>query len=354
MTGPTCPMGHMEIACPKKVKFDLRSVYREVSCKRLFRAYAPAGHFIILMQRAPAFLGLSALCPDDALHFISEETPMTKKPELTLIRPDLLVDSRTIATRLENQHASTMLLIQNNLAHFEGFGQVRFEIDTLQTAGGPQKTRFALLNEDQCCFLLSLSRNSETVVTLKASLVYSFKKVREAATLTFALPTTMAEALRLAADALERNQALEAAHAETARVLEVTTPKAESFDRYLSTKGLHDLDEAAKLIGWGRDQMLEELRRRKVMMSGENNQPYQRFLDYGYFEVKAKIVVIFSLDRVTAATFVTPKGVAYLNRLIGKPPVADTARPFLPYNQGQSSRRPITLSVPQKQSRQIE
>ena len=138
---------------------------------------------------------------------------MTKKPELTLIRPDLLVDSRTIATRLENQHASTMLLIQNNLAHFEGFGQVRFEIDTLQTAGGPQKTRFALLNEDQCCFLLSLSRNSETVVTLKASLVYSFKKVREAATLTFALPTTIAEALRLAADALERNQALEAAHA---------------------------------------------------------------------------------------------------------------------------------------------
>ena len=248
-----------------------------------------------------------------------------------------------------------MLLIQNNLPHFEGFGQVRFEIGTVtNSVGAVNQTRYALLNEDQCYFLLSLSRNNTTVVALKASLVYSFKKAREAANLTFALPTTMAEALRLAADALERNQALEAAHAKTTRVLEVTTPKAESFDRYLSTKGLHDLDEAAKLIGWGRDQMLEELRRRKVMMFGENNQPYQRFLDYGYFEVKARIVVILSLDRVTAATFVTPKGVAYLNRLIGKPPVADTARPFRPHNQGQSSRRLITLSVPQKQNRQME
>ena len=47
-------------------------------------------------------MGFSALCPDDAFHYTSEETPMTKKTELTLIRPDLLVDSRTIAARLEN------------------------------------------------------------------------------------------------------------------------------------------------------------------------------------------------------------------------------------------------------------
>ena len=136
----------------------------------------------------------------------------------------------------------------------------------------------------------------------------------------FALPTTMAEALRLAANAVERNQALEAAHAETTRVLELAAPKAVSFDRYLSTEGVHAFKVAANMLGWGRNRMLEELRRKKILISEGKlkNLPYQRFIEEGYFEVKARKVMVLGFERITQQAYVTPKGIEYLGRKIGR------------------------------------
>ena len=45
-----------------------------------------------------------------------------------------------------------------------------------QHGGGD--ARFALLNEDQAFFLLSLSRNTDRVVELKANLIMAFREAR--------------------------------------------------------------------------------------------------------------------------------------------------------------------------------
>jgi phage antirepressor YoqD-like protein len=281
---------------------------------------------------------------------------MTMKNELALVRPDLLVDSRIIATALENQHTSSMLLIQNNLSHFEGFGVVRFEIEKPSEAslgGRPQK--YALLNEDQCYFLLSLSRNNETVVALKAKLVMAFRQAREAAAPIQALPTNMVEALRLAADALERNLILEAQHAEAVKELVVAAPKVEAFDSFISNEGVYDFNTAAKLIGWGRNKMLEELRRKKILISEgkHKNLPYQRFIDEGYFEVKARTVSVRSFEKVTTTTYVTPRGLEYLRRQIGNQSSSTMDRLPRPVKQGQPSRRePAPLFTHQLQEQE--
>lgn len=56
---------------------------------------------------------------------------------------------------------------------------MRFEIAVgYREQGGGKAQSFALLNEDQCYFLLSLSRNTEQVVDLKAELVAEFGKAR--------------------------------------------------------------------------------------------------------------------------------------------------------------------------------
>lgn len=84
-------------------------------------------------------------------------------------------DSRDLAARLRNQHKNVLDLIQRYQGQFERFGKVAFQTQPLQSG---QKTKVALLNEDQSYFLLSLSRNTDHVVNLKADLVQAFKQAR--------------------------------------------------------------------------------------------------------------------------------------------------------------------------------
>lgn len=94
------------------------------------------------------------------------------------------VDSRQIARRLGNKHRHSMELVAKYDKHFERFGVLRFETaKPLERSAGGRPERYALLNEDQCYFLLSISRNTETVVDLKADLVMAFRRAREEAAL---------------------------------------------------------------------------------------------------------------------------------------------------------------------------
>lgn len=89
------------------------------------------------------------------------------------------VDSRLVAEQLANKHKNSFALIERYLAKFEEFGVVPFQTEKplAGTAGG-RPERFALLNEDQAFFLLSLSRNTDRVVDLKAELIMAFRQAR--------------------------------------------------------------------------------------------------------------------------------------------------------------------------------
>lgn len=89
-------------------------------------------------------------------------------------------DSRILAVRLRNNHKSVMELIDRYLTRFESFGLVPFKTEAVKEAGarGTKHTKFALLNENQCYFLLALSRNTDHVVDLKAELVRKFSDAR--------------------------------------------------------------------------------------------------------------------------------------------------------------------------------
>lgn len=89
------------------------------------------------------------------------------------------VDSREIAEHLGVDHRSAFRLIDRYFDKFGRFGQVRFEIALgYREQGGGKAQSFALLNEDQCYFLLALSRNTAKVVDLKADLVAAFGEAR--------------------------------------------------------------------------------------------------------------------------------------------------------------------------------
>lgn len=109
---------------------------------------------------------------------------------VTRLNDDVLVaDSRDIAKGLGIEHHSFMSTIYRHIGVLETeFTGVRFEIDTLETKGGKQQCKFALLTDEQTAFIATLSRNTPNVVRFKASLVKAFSDARKA--LNNPIPTT--------------------------------------------------------------------------------------------------------------------------------------------------------------------
>lgn len=100
---------------------------------------------------------------------------------ITFKRNEARVDSRLIAKALGVRHKNVRELIERYMDHMkQQFGKVPFETEPLPSG---QRERFALLNEDQAFFLLTLSRNTARVVELKAKLVAAFRDARHKAEL---------------------------------------------------------------------------------------------------------------------------------------------------------------------------
>lgn len=109
-------------------------------------------------------------------------TPTIDTFTLTTVKAEPRIDSRLLAKSLRNKHKAVMALIERYTDKFKDFGQLPFKKEVGDRAqGGGNPERFALLNEDQAFFLLSLSRNSDHVVSLKARLVKAFGEARRAA-----------------------------------------------------------------------------------------------------------------------------------------------------------------------------
>ena len=96
----------------------------------------------------------------------------------------------------------------------------------------------------------------------------------------------------------------------------VLEPKAEQFDKFISGENYQDMNTVAKAIGWGRNKLFAELRNRKILMSG--NRPYQRYIDTGYFVVKEKPIQMGGQVINKPQTYVTAKGVSWLEKLLSK------------------------------------
>ena len=91
---------------------------------------------------------------------------------------ELRTDSRLLAKFLDHRHRTILENVDKYLPLFSEIGRVPFETGTIQTAGGEQKQRYALLNESQCYFLLTLMRNNDRVVEAKLQLVKAFEDAR--------------------------------------------------------------------------------------------------------------------------------------------------------------------------------
>lgn len=102
--------------------------------------------------------------------------------KIKLIKNELRTDSRGIAHSLDRDHKVVIELIDKYLDELRTISPVPFETErgkALPQGGFGQSIRYALLNEDQCYFILTLMRNTTTVVKAKLSLVKAFSEARK-------------------------------------------------------------------------------------------------------------------------------------------------------------------------------
>lgn len=105
---------------------------------------------------------------------VSQDASIT----LTITASEARIDSRLLAQGFGNKHKSVMNLIERYGDRLKSLGILPFKKAVIKGRGQPE--RYALLNEDQAYFLLSLSRNSSIVVDLKGRMVKAFGEARRA------------------------------------------------------------------------------------------------------------------------------------------------------------------------------
>ena len=92
---------------------------------------------------------------------------------------ELRTDSRLLASFLDLRHRTIFENITKYRSELSELGIVPFETERLNTErNGEREHKFALLNEDQCYFILTLMRNNERVVKAKLELVKAFRDAR--------------------------------------------------------------------------------------------------------------------------------------------------------------------------------
>lgn len=120
-----------------------------------------------------------------------------------------------------------------------------------------------------------------------------------------AIPQTYAEALRAAADQADRADVAE-------RKVAQLEPKAEFYDELMDADGTYTFAAVARILGWGRNVMMRELRRLGVLQP--NNLPYRRY-DH-HFQVTPGTYTNRKTGETvpTATTTVRPSGLEFLRK----------------------------------------
>jgi anti-repressor protein len=96
-------------------------------------------------------------------------------------------------------------------------------------------------------------------------------------------------------------------------------PKAQTYDQLMSSDVAISFGQFGKMIGMGRNNLFKECRQRGYLIpkGKEKNNPYQKYIDQGYFEViETPINISDDKTLISQQTLITPKGQEWLSKRI--------------------------------------
>ena len=134
------------------------------------------------------------------------------------------------------------------------------------------------------------------------------------------IPTTQVVACQTNLDIAEKTLEVVRYWTEKAKELqkenEIMKPKAISYDTFMNSDNSHSMKEVAKSLKIGPNILFRILRENNILMSGVNqNIPYQKYVDAGYFETVQRVIPNGDSKSVT---LVTSKGYVFIEKYLKK------------------------------------
>ncbi|WP_331708673.1 phage antirepressor KilAC domain-containing protein [Pandoraea sputorum] len=224
--------------------------------------------------------------------------------ELIIGSAELRMTSQEIAELVEKRHDNVKRTVETLVNH----GVIESpQIEEIPTATRPA-TVYVFTGErgkrDSIVVVAQLSPH------FTARLVDRWQELESGA---FALPKTLPEALRLAADMAEQKAKVEAA-------LAVATPKADALDRIATAEGSHCIRDSAKVLQLRPIDLTRWLQANHWIYRRAGCGPwlgYQDKIQLGYLEHKVTIVTRSDgSDKVTEQVRITPMGLTRLSARI--------------------------------------
>ena len=110
----------------------------------------------------------------------------------------------------------------------------------------------------------------------------------------------------------ERNKLI----AEQTKQIAIMQPKAEFYDMAADSSSLFSMADVAKTLdmGFGRNKMFAKLRNKGILR--EDNTPYQRYVDAGYFKLVQSQYFIGGNSVVATTTYVKEKGIDFIRKIL--------------------------------------
>lgn len=235
-----------------------------------------------------------------------------------------VTDSVKVARVFEKQHKNVMKSIRNILGSAQNLANQKWFAETTYTDAQGKRQPMFLMNRDGFS-LLTMSLTGEKAMAFKVAFIEQFNRmeqaIKELAPATPAIPQTFAQALRLAAEQAETIEAQQ-------KQLEAQAPKVAFATAIINSPSSCGIDELAKLlkqngVDMGEIRLFQWLRDNDYLCSvgTARNQPTQKALDMGLFELKPQTWTNPKTDEVmtTTRTMVTGKGKEYsINKFLFK------------------------------------
>ena len=235
-----------------------------------------------------------------------------------------VTDSVKVARVFEKQHKNVMKSIRNILGSAQNLANQKWFAETTYTDAQGKRQPMFLMRRDGFS-LLTMSLTGEKAMAFKVAFIEQFNRmeqaIKELAPVTPAIPQTFAQALRLAAEQAETIEAQQ-------KQLEAQAPKVAFATAIINSPSSCGIDELAKLlkqngVDMGEIRLFQWLRDNDYLCSvgTARNQPTQKALDMGLFELKPQTWTNPKTDEVmtTTRTMVTGKGKEYfINKFLFK------------------------------------
>lgn len=232
-----------------------------------------------------------------------------------------VTDSLTVAEVFEKNHADVLRDIRNILDQVETEWGISNFAETHYRHPQNHQVYSKYLITEQGFTLLVMGYTGSKAMKFKVDYINEFERMRSQILNSLNQPSYMIDdpikrAEKWIGEERDR-QALLALNKQREEQLALFAPKVALYETAMHAGNNKAIGTVAKMLGYGPYKLFGFLREIKVLR--HNNEPYQAYIDRGYFDVR-----LYSIPHTSGEienktqTMVTPKGIDFIHKLLAE------------------------------------